>query len=241
MVIHMTNNELFFNLYNVLDNVLRNHYKISDVNQSVITKRINELKNSSSALKRKRGEKLDIIRNLRNSLAHIEKYNNEDNFVIKASLIKFLKNEIEDIKKPLLAIDICRPINEVIYASINDCLIPLIDKMINEGYSHIPILSNGVLVGVFSENSIFNSLYLTGSNLLNESTKVSEYLPFIDIDKHSSRYFLFVSKDIKVDNLYELFNISKQKKKLAMIFVSEHGKQDENVLGIITSYDLIKC
>ena len=236
----MTNNELFFNLYNAFDNVLRKHYNIEDSNQSVIVKRINELKNSSSALKRKRGERLDIIRNLRNSLAHIEKFNNDDNFIIKANLIKALKNEIEDIKKPLLAIDICRPIDKVIYANINDLLIPLIEKMVNEGYSHIPILSNGILVGVFSENSVFNSLYKTGNNSLNNSTKVSEYLPFIDIDKHSSRYFLFVSKNIKVDNLYELFNNKKQNKKLAMIFITENGKVDENVLGIITSYDLIK-
>ena len=32
----------------------------------------------------------------------------------------------------------------------------------------------------------------------------------------------------------------KNGKKLAMIFVTENGKEDEEIIGIITSYDLIK-
>ena len=236
----MTNNELFFNLYNAFDNLLRKHYKIEDYNQSVIVKRINELKNSSSAWKRKRAERLDVIRNLRNSLAHVEKFDNEDNFVIKANLIKALKDEIEDIKKPLLAIDICRPIHEVVYAKLNDNLLPLIKKMVDEGYSHIPILNNGILLGVFSENSIFSCIYKLGSLSLNENSKVNEYYPFINIENHSSRYFLFVKEDAEIEQLYDLFNKKKNGKKLAMIFVTENGKEDEEIIGIITSYDLIK-
>ena len=236
----MRNNELFFNLYNTLDKLLRRHYNVDDVNQSVIVKRINELKNSTSAFKRARAEKLDIIRNLRNSLAHIEKFNNEENFIIKSTLIKALKDEIRDVLHPLTAKDIYKNIDEVMCANLNDNVKDVINKMIDKGYSHIPVVLNDKLVGVFSENTIFTALSESDHIDITSNSLIKDYLPFINIENHSSQYFLFVKESMLVDDLYLLFNKKKNNKKLVMAFVSKNGSIKDNILGIITSYELLK-
>lgn len=236
----MTNNEIFFNLYNTLDDLLRERYNIHDFSISVIYKRINELKSSIVLKDKIRGEKLDIIRNLRNSLAHLEKYNNEENFTISTSLIKVLKDEIEDIKNPLTAKDICKKIDLALTASLNDVVKDKADIMLKKGFTHVPILVNGVLFGVFSQNTIFTCFAKQEGINIDSKTTIKDYIEFLPIDKHENERFMFVSEDTKVDELIPLFSEKINGKRLVMIFVSKNGKENEKIIGIITSYDLLQ-
>ena len=236
----MTNNEQFFNLYNTLDDLLREHYNIFDFGVSVIFKRINELKASLIESDREKGELLDIIRNLRNSLVHLEKYNNKDNFIISSHLIKVLQDEIETIKNPLTAKDICKNIDLALTATLDNKVKDIADIMLSKGFTHVPILVNGVLYGVFSQNTIFTCFAKQEGIHINANTTIKEYIDFLPIDKHETERFMFVSKDTKVDDLAPLFSQKINGKRLVMIFVSDTGKTNEKVIGIITSYDLLQ-
>lgn len=239
VVIKVTNNEKFFNLYNILDDLLRKRYNINDFGVSVIFKRINELKSSIIPQDKIRGEQLDIIRNLRNSLAHIEKYNNEENFTISSSLIKTLQKEIEDIKNPLIANDICKKIDFVLTATFEDKIMNIASLMLKNGFTHVPILENGRLFGVFSQNTIFSCFVKQDGIIINEKTTIKEYKDFLPIESHETESFLFVSQDKKVDDLINLFTQKINGKRLVMIFVSKNGLASEKILGIITSYDIL--
>ncbi|UKI49748.1 MAG: CBS domain-containing protein [Clostridium sp.] len=47
----------------------------------------------------------------------------------------------------------CTKKREMVYAEINDSLKSIVNLMIQNGYSHIPVLDKtGVLIGVFSSN-----------------------------------------------------------------------------------------
>lgn len=238
-MIKVTNNEKFFNLYNKLDDLLRERYNINDFGVSVIFKRINELKSSIIPQDKIRGEQLDIIRNLRNSLAHIEKYNNEENFTISSSLIKTLQMEIEDIKNPLTAKDICKKIDFVLTASFEDKVMNIASLMLKNGFTHVPILENGRLFGVFSQNTIFSCFVKQDGIIINDKTTIQEYKEFLPIENHETESFLFVSQDKKVDDLIHLFTQKINNKRLVMIFVSKNGLANEKILGIITSYDIL--
>ena len=69
---------------------------------------------------------------------------------------------------------------------------------------------------------------------------LKEYIDFLPIDKHETERFMFVSKDTKADDLAPLFSQKIDGKRLVMIFVSDTGKTNEKVIGIITSYDLLQ-
>lgn len=234
----MTNNEMFFNLYNILDDQLRKYYNIDNLNTSVIIKRINELKDSPSNLDKERGDKLDIVRNLRNSLAHVERFDNKDNFIIKTSLIKFLKQEIALIKKPPRAIDICKKIEQVYWATLDSNVEDVSKTMLQKGYTHVPILQDGYLYGVFSENTIFS--HFVKNKYLNQDSSITlrYYDSYLDIYHHDTECFAFVSIKRKVTDLMPMFANKKDGKRLAMIFVTKNGQENEKIIGIITYYDL---
>ncbi len=236
----MTNNELFFNLYNELDDLLRKHYNLENYSTSVILKRIKELNDSPILKHKERAEKLDIIRNLRNSLAHVEKFDNKDNFIISKSLIQALRFEIDDIRKPLIASKVCKSINQVLTAILDDRIIDITNKMLLNGYTHIPVLVNGYLYGVFSENTIFTRFAKQKDLNVSVTTTLKEYSDYIQISHHSTECFDFIPKNTKITEIIPMFSKKINGKRLVMLFVTENGKETEKVIGIITSHDLYK-
>ena len=235
----MNNNALFFNLYNVLDDSLRKYYNITNYNTSAISKRINELKNSPLVSYQQRAKNLDIIRNLRNSLAHIEKFTNEDNFTVSIKIINYLKEEIDYLINPITAIDICKKTHELIIGDLNSNILKLCNKMIENGYTHIPILDNNIVIGVFSENTIFSNFSQDGELVISKDALMSKLNAQIQLNYHDTQCFKFVSKNTKIEQLVPLFTNKINNKKLAMLFVTNSGKEYEKLLCIITLHDLI--
>lgn len=236
----MTNNELFLNLYNTLDELLKDKYQVEDYSYSVINRRVNELKGSYLNKLKERGERLDIIRNIRNNLVHLEKYQGQDNFIITDYLIRALKEEIEDVKDPLTAIKVCKKQNEVLCTTLNEKVKIISKKMLELGYTHIPVIENGYLYGVFSQTTLFSSILKENDIHVDKNLKVSDLSEFLPISKHTTEKFLFVDKNFKSEDLLPLFLKKELGKRLVMVFVTENGKQNEKILGIITPYDLFQ-
>lgn len=235
----LKNNELFLCLYNKLDDILRDHYRLMDYDRSAIVKRINELKNSPLARNKERGENLDIIRNLRNSLVHVEMFDNTENFFINKKLIETLEKEIDDVIRPMKAFDVCKRMDNLVTASLETTVHELTYKMIEGGHSHIPIMQRGVLIGVFSENTLFTRFHKRKKIIINDDTPVKEFYEYVKLNAHLTQYFEFVSKCENVDDLIPLFSKKRNGKKLAMLFVTARGTPDEPLMGIITMYDII--
>ena len=115
-------------------------------------------------------------------------------------------------------------------------------KMKENTYTHIPILENGIVKGVFSENTLFG--VLLESELIYDinTTDFSEPLikKYCNLTNHVSETFEFISKDIYLEDVKEIFLKSFQKKqRLAMLFITQHGKPNEKLLGIITPWDVL--
>lgn len=235
----LKNNELFLSLYNKLDDLLRNKYNLADYNRSAIVRRINELRNSPLTRNKERAEKLEIMRNLRNSLVHVEMYDNTENFHITRKIINDLEKEVDDVIRPMKAFDVCKRIENVVTATLETSVHELTYKMIEGGYTHIPIMHRGVLVGVFSENSLFTRYNRRKKLSITDDTKIQEFYEYTKLEFHATQYFEFVSKCDNVDKLVPMFSKKKNGKKLAMLFVTSMGRSDEPVIGIITMYDIL--
>lgn len=231
----MSKNELFKKLYNELEIALNHKYKHTDRNFSVVKKFENDSKEPFRS-------KIRLLREMRNLLVHQDSISLFPSFEVSDESIDFLKSQIEYVKNPLTAYDICVKINNVMYASLESNILDLIKNMNKTHYSHVPVLDKKEkVIGVFSENSIFNLVdVLNGKLNLDSSCTIKDYQEYISIHNHRSEDYLFVSKSIELSDLEKLFlRDDVNQKKIVMLFVTNHGKENEKILGIITPFDLI--
>lgn len=234
-------NDEFIRAYNELDAALREYYSDIDGNKSPIMTHVNFLNRSSSRDLKERGRLLNLARLFRNSLVH-ELDMNQDNIVeINDSIIDFLKKEKESISHPKKAIDICTRREKILSAKLEDKLIHLMPKMYEKGNLQVPVLDeNDHVLGILSPNSLF--LYQIQVDNLTTFSCVKDVFEYTKIDNHISEMYAFCSRRARLDEISSLFDDFYNKgKKLAMLFVTENGKQDEVLLGIITPYDIIKA
>ena len=239
----MKNSDLFLELYNDLDDLLRQKYHDSTRTNSVIIRYANELNRSGNPSLIKIGKKLNMLRVLRNSIIH-DFDNNVDNIIeISDDAINFLKNLVESIRNPKNARDLYTPIVKLYYIKEDDnqSVLEVMEYMRNKGFSQAPVLGkNNVVKGVFSPNALF--AYLT----VNKDADVAK-LTFKDIKDylptyaHFSECYEFISikmSETDIDNMFSSFY--ERHKKLALLFVTQSGSPKEPLLGIITLSDVIK-
>ncbi len=238
----MDRNEQFIELYNRLDNLLREYYHLSERSFSVIKRYEDELKKSSLWKNRERGMALESIRTIRNTLVHEPRIKNQEIFMIEENVLNFLKKEIELLLHPWTVFDKRKPLHEVLFCFLDSNVKEMITAMQNKHISHIPVLNERKqVIGVFSESTIYTSLLKHSKVSIDEKTTMHHFLPFIELDKHSSERFAFLAKDARMSDIYELFDKKKpHDKRLVMIFVTENGNKEEPLLGILTLPDLIQ-
>ena len=112
--------------------------------------------------------------------------------------------------------------------------------MKNKGFSHIPVLNDkNAVVGVFSPNALFNYFTEhTDQDISHLSTKDIE--PYLSLDKSFSEKYCFVAANLGEEEVADTFvNNYLNNKKIAMVFVTQSGKQNEPLIGVIVLKDLL--
>jgi len=238
----MTNSDKFLELYNEMDAILREEYKVVNRSYSVILQFIQSLNNSGIAEYQKAGKKLNMIRILRNNLIHDLNMNADNLLEITDETIKFMENIVTELKHPKHAYDISTKFSSLIVLKHgeNVNIKEMIKKMSETGHSQIPFVDqNNVLLGVFSSNALFAFLNDHSDECI-DSISFNDLKPYLPIDKHFSESYLFVAHDEaveKVGNLY-LESIAR-KEKPVMFFVTKNGGLHEPVLGVIVPKDIV--
>jgi CBS domain-containing protein len=106
-------------------------------------------------------------------------------------------------------------------------------------FTHVPVMQDGAMAGVFSENSILAYLADTGDVILPKDTKVEEFKRYIGLEAHPSESFAFLPRAANLGDVYQVFNDAiKVRKRIGVLFITEHGNPQQKVLGIITAWDL---
>ncbi len=231
----MNNNDLFLDLYNKLDSLLRTYYNDDNFDNSMINRRIIDLKKSNRNEKRLRGIKLNDIRNVRNLLTHSMKNNGNDLFLVNNDLIEFLEAEIKSILNDKKAFEIMTPFDFLYYCELSSDIKETLINMRKLGHSTIPVLKDRKVIGIFNNDVIINALIDSNFKVSLSMLKLN-----ISLDSISAFYYEFISKNESFANIEEMFEIKKENKKLALLFVTENGNKNEKLLGIITLYDVLK-
>lgn len=228
-----TNTEVFLDKYKQLEDTVRSVYNLSQ-NDSIAfyLEKQNQYKNFA--------EEIRYCRDVRNLLAHKRKIKQE--FAVEPSIymIEFIDNIIEKVKHRIKCKNIFIDIQHVFWQNIEGNVKSTMQIMRQKLYTHIPILQNGIVTGVFDENSIFN--YLAEEELI----CIEDSLTFKDIEKYLSisdremEEFIFIDGNCYVDELeVQIERAFHQGKRIGLAFITEGGNEKHKLQGIITPWDII--
>lgn len=227
----MTKTEQFLDLYKQLENAANVHYHIRGSGSAIAKlQRRQEFSNIH--------QELDYIRDVRNLLTHRPRIGEFYAVEPTDGMISLLEKLIDRIEHPLSAIRIAVPIEDVLSASLDSPVLDSMEKMYKRAFSHMPILEDGKVVGVFSGSSLMNCV-LYKHIMFSGDLKFRDILDTFTFDQHPSETFRFVSRDTLVSDISDMFDETlKQEERIGMIFVTETGKSEEELLGIITAWDV---
>ena len=235
----MQNNDEFIRKYNELDCLIGEKFN-RESDDSSIYFLINKYRRSRIEKERVYSTKLDSIRKIRNLMVH-ESGIIDELFTVSDDVINFLDELIDYLRNPVRAKDVMTPLSKLIYGKKEDYLYYLIEKIVKDGISNIPILDEEKkVIGVFNSDVLLN-LSLDKVKVNNE-TKILDIMSYVNLNNQLNLRFIFVTGEYEIDVLNDYFAFSKEqyKKRLPIIFVSVSGKETSQLLGIVSPIDLIR-
>lgn len=184
-------------------------------------------------------EELDYCREVRNLLQHRKRLG--DSFPVEPSgaMLDFLRRVIALVESPPRAKDIQVPFPEVLWKTMEDRVRPTMLEMERRGFSHIPILRDGAVEGVFSANTVFTCLLDGELAGIGEDMRFAELREFLPPEKHRSESFRFIREDKLVDEMSEMIEKAQARHdRIGLFFTTVNGRSDEPIRGILTAWDV---
>jgi predicted transcriptional regulator len=106
-------------------------------------------------------------------------------------------------------------------------------------YTHVPILEEGRVMGVFSENTIFCALAAKEAVNVTDGTRISEFREFVPISKHVGESFEFAASDITLEAVAQLFaERLRRQQRLGAVFLTDDGTEAGRLLSLMTAWDV---
>lgn len=155
--------------------------------------------------------------------------------------VQHLQKIYENLKNPPTSLTIAsRP---VYFCKVDDLISEVVTEMTKKVYTHVPVYEKNKFIGVFSESSITKWLgdSAESDGFLLEQTRIGELKKYLDQLDDEFNCYKFISRTTDVFNIQDAFlSLVSQHKRLGAVFITERGKEDEKILGIITAWDLPK-
>ncbi len=225
--------EEFLDLYKQLENALEEKYSGTGRRYSSVV--FEYLNSAESAPVR---ERLDLCREIRNFLTHNANVGGEPVVEPSAPMIDTLRDVLEYVCRPPLAIDLATRSPNILRARMGDRALRLMEKMEQNGFSHVPVLEEGRFCGVFSVGAVFAYVLKNPDRSVGWETTVREILSARG-GKRAENY-RFAGKRTTAEEVRRMFEtIRGRGRRLAVIFITETGGEDEPLLAMLTPWDVM--
>ncbi len=230
----MNNNaEMYIEKYKELENAVRNAYGLSDGDSISFY-----LRNQDKF--RKYRDEIKYCQDVRNFLQHELKIDNEFTVLPGNNMISFIEMLIDKVKNKPCCGNIAIKMNKVYWQPEDGLVKPTMIKMREQLYTHIPILKNGRVVGVFDENSVFNYLAHEEIAGVDDNLRFSDISEYLSLEGREMEQFMFASMNTSVEKIEErIENAYRQHRRIGVVFITDNGKEDGKLQGIITPWDII--
>ncbi len=182
---------------------------------------------------------LEYCREVRNLLSHNPKVGERYAVEPSDAMIALLDRVLEQVRHPRQARHIWVPREQVFCCTLKDHVRPAMRRMNDQCYTHVPIVRNGAVAGVFSENTLLAYLLDHDTVHMDDRMRFSELAEYLPLTRHRAESFRFVRPDTPVAVIEDLFaEAAKKQERIGMIFVTGSGSTNGRLLGIISPQDV---
>jgi len=107
-------------------------------------------------------------------------------------------------------------------------------------YSYIPIVDDHRIVGVFSTKTIMRLVAENVTSVFSETLTFKDIMNYIRLVEEPNAHYGFVNPNVTVEDISLKFQRSKTRKvRLDMLFITDNGRSDGLLQGMITPSDLL--
>lgn len=183
---------------------------------------------------------LNLLREIRNILSHNSDSDGDPVIEPSEETLDRLDAAIAYVTRKRRADRCGTGAENVLYAKPSNLLRPVMQRMHEKGYSHVPILENGTIRGILTIRSIFDYACDHAPGAFNDETRISDLEGYTGLNDHKRERFLFVSADTDIDTIRKSFSRRwDRNRRLTLVLVTEHGTPNEPLLRLITAWDAI--
>lgn len=225
----------FINTYNELSEYMENYLNYKDYRSHTQMLGIMAKKNH---IVRVHYDELRTFANLRNIIVHdsTSKYNPIADPHIE--VVQRYENILKELRDPPIAFDIAVKASNLTFATLNMNLKTCVKIMHDKNFTYMPIAEKGMLIGVLSGDSIFTYMRKNQIITIHDDFKINDLGDAIKM--HMDERYSFVSKHTPLNDIVEMYSNEMQDgKRLGAVFVTERGRENEKILGMISAWDLI--
>lgn len=183
---------------------------------------------------------LEYCRDVRNLLSHKPKIGGAYAVEPSEAMLATLRRVLRRVQDPETNLQCATRLEDALTASLEDAVLPVMHRMHEHGYTHVPILERGRVIGVFSENTIFSCVLDETLGMLSGSTRFSDLGAYLPLSARPKQRFAFVPRNGSIYASERLLRESFDRgQRLDMLFVTENGREQERVLGLLTPWDVL--
>ena len=225
--------ETFLSMFRVLEGMLDKKYAgRENGSSSVVMRYIGDPESEPVRAQ------LDLCRELRNLLTH--NADDEGNPVCEPSkaMLDTLYKIIEYVESPKPALLYATPGERVLRAHPGDPALEVMRRMEKHGFSHVPVLEKGGISGIFSMRGVFSYVLKHGG--VGEDTRVRDFGELLEMNRPGGERFLLLPASATYHDVRDAFErASERDSRLAAVFITENGKLDEPLMGMLTPWDVL--
>ena len=229
----MTNSETFLDTYNKIDSFLKKTDKYdSYVNFA------QKVKNSKNPVVLRFKDELISLGELRNAIVHNPKIGNQAIAEPHENTVLRILELYEKITNPIKVIPEFQ--FKVFGAKENEFINNILIEMKKKSFSQFPVYDENEFVSeLISNNTISRWLSCRledNGTIIIENIKVADLISEIEFKEN----YKFISRNTSIYDAYNLFinQIKRKKRNLDVLFITQNGKKDEKLLGLITIEDI---
>lgn len=227
--------EAFLRLYRILEGALEKRFAGRREGSSVV---MEYLKDEDSIPFRR---ELNVCREIRNLLSHNADDEGAPLVEPSEAVLESLYAILAHVTRPERAMDLGTPQDQILWAHPGDRVIEIMHRMADRGYSHVPVVEKGRMVGVFSVGSLFACLESRGLGALDDSTRVGQIKDALSVERHGAERYLFMPADATAVQARAAFDRrGERNSRLSAIFITEDGTPQGTLLAMLTPWDLMK-
>ena len=176
---------------------------------------------------------------VRNLLSHQAKLDGQYAVTPSDAVQRLLEEVLCKVEEPQRVCDVMTPVDRMLTATPQTGVLEVMRKMRQQGLSHVPLLENGRVSGIFSVETIFQAV-TDNACRVGEDTVLAAFARYLPLDRHMGHDFRFVGRGVLTAEAEAIFDrAGSRNHKLKLLLVTRSGAAAEPLLGVVSPYDLL--